>query len=109
MTSLLMLLNAISAIFLVVVILLQRSDDGLGGAFGAGGATSIMSGADAKQALTRTTAVLAVLFMGSSLVLAMLTVNNSGAKSVVAEDVAIEEKLDAVPLPSLPQTLPENQ
>ena len=108
MTSLLMLLNAIAAVFLVIVILLQRSDDGLGGAFGAGGSTSLMSGADAKQALTKTTAVLAIIFMGSSLVLAMLTVNKGDAKSVISADTVVEEKA-AVPAPSLPQTLPDAQ
>jgi|GEM_PF-2176236 len=60
--SLLLVLNVVSAISLVLLILLQRSETSVGGAFG-GGAT----GTQVRNPLAKPTAWLAAIFMLSCL------------------------------------------
>jgi preprotein translocase subunit SecG len=72
MTIVLVVLHLLIAIALVGVILLQRSE---GGGLGMGGGSSgggFMTGRAAANALTRATAILAALFITTSLVLALL-------------------------------------
>jgi preprotein translocase subunit SecG len=57
------------AIGIVILVLLQRSE---GGALGIGGTNSFMTGREAANMLTRTTAVLAAAFMATSIFLAIL-------------------------------------
>ncbi len=72
MGSVLLVLQLIVAIFLVAVILMQRSNggalSGLGGDSGIGG---LLSARGKGNILTRTTAVLATLFFGLSLALSI--------------------------------------
>lgn len=72
MGSVLLVLQLIVAIFLVAVILMQRSNggalSGLGGDSGIGG---LLSARGKGNILTRTTAVLATLFFGLSMALSI--------------------------------------
>jgi preprotein translocase subunit SecG len=76
MQSVLIVIQLIVSIGLVIVILLQRSE---GGALGMGGSGSGMGGffspRGAGDALTRTTAVLAILFFIASLGLTLLALH----------------------------------
>jgi preprotein translocase subunit SecG len=73
-------IQALIAAALVGVILVQRSE---GGGLGVGGSPSgFMSARGAADFLTRSTAVLATLFVVLSIILAALAVNASSARQI---------------------------
>ncbi len=76
MITILLVVHVLLCVALIVVVLLQRSEGGLGGlgggSAGGGGMSGFMTGRSAANVLTRTTAVLAALFMATSLILAVL-------------------------------------
>ncbi len=74
MTAFLLVIHVCVAVALVGSILLQRSDGGALGGIGGGSDpfSGVMSSRGSANLLTRTTAVLAVAFMGISLLLAVL-------------------------------------
>ena len=78
MFAFLLVVHAIIAAALVTVILMQRSE---GGGLGMGGSPSgLMSARGAADFLTRATTILATLFVGFSIVLAVFAANHrSGA------------------------------
>ena len=82
-------LEIIIAIFMVAVILLQRSEGGaLGiGGGGGGGAGGLMSARGAGDLLTRLTAILATAFIAVSLTLAVLTGHREDGTSVFDDSV----------------------
>ncbi len=81
MTTFLLVVHALIALALVTVILLQRSE---GGGLGIGGGTGggMVSVRGAANLLTRATTVLAVLFIGTSILLAVLAAGTSKPKAV---------------------------
>jgi preprotein translocase subunit SecG len=76
MHTVLLVIHVFVAITLVGIILLQRSEGGGLGLGGGGGSGSFMSVRGTANMLTRTTAILAGLFMVTSLLLAMLAGNH---------------------------------
>ncbi len=84
MRTVLLVIHVFVAIALVGIILLQRSEGGGLGLGGGGGSNSFMSVRGTANLLTRTTAVLAAVFMITSLVLAMLA-GNHGQGSLLDE------------------------
>lgn len=83
--------QAIIAAALVGVILMQRSE---GGGLGVGGSpTGMLSARGAADFLTRTTRILAILFVLMSIVLAGLAINVTG-------DQAVETTLDRTVAPA---------
>ncbi len=100
MTAVLLVIHLMLAIGLVTVVLLQRSDGGalggLGGGGGpAGGFGGLMSGRQSANLLTRTTAILAACFVGSSLILAILAAHRSQPSSILEAPVEYEQTLPA--------------
>jgi preprotein translocase subunit SecG len=88
-------LQALIALGLVAVILMQRSE---GGGLGVGGSPSgLMSARGAADFLTRATAVLASLFVLLSIVLAALAVNTGSSRTV---DTSLQR--GAAPVPVTP-------
>lgn len=81
MITFLLVVHTLIAIALVAVILLQRSE---GGGLGIGGGTGggLMSARGAANLLTRSTTVLASLFIISSIVLAVLAAGTNKAKPI---------------------------
>jgi len=76
----LMVVQALVAALLVGVILMQKSE---GGGLGTGGSPSgFMSARGAADFLTRTTAILAGVFVVLSIVLAAMAANTSGARTI---------------------------
>jgi len=76
----LMVVQAIVAALLVGVILMQKSE---GGGLGTGGSPSgFMSARGAADFLTRTTAILATVFVVLSIVLAAMAANTSGGRTI---------------------------
>lgn len=90
MTTILLIIHLLIALALVGVILLQRSEGGAlgigGGGGGAGGGLGgFMSGRASANLLTRTTALLAVGFIATSLILAILASHRTAPTSILDE------------------------
>jgi len=103
METILLVIHVIVAIFLIGVVLLQRSEGGALGMGGGGGTGGLMTGRGAANLLTRTTAILAAAFMGTSIVLAILSGNHSAPTSILDEPVKLEDPAKTAPAePSAP-------
>lgn len=76
-------LQAIVAAAMVGTILMQKSEGGGLGLGGGGAPGGMLSARGAGDFLTRTTAVLAVTFVGLSIVLAAMAVNSASGQAVV--------------------------
>ena len=89
MENLFLALNIVSAVLLIIVVLFQKSE---GGALGIGASQdSLISSRAAGNFLTKTTAVLAAVFIISSVLLTILSQEKIYNKSVLEK---IEEKQD---------------
>ena len=90
MENIVLTLNIILAILLVIVVLLQRSD---GGALGIGASQeSFISSRSAGNFLTKTTAIIATLFIITSISLTIISNEGKSSSSVLEK---IEEKQDS--------------
>jgi preprotein translocase subunit SecG len=90
MYTVLLVIHTIVVLFLIMMVLIQRTEsDGMAG-LGGGGGNQFMTGRSAANFMTRTTAILAAVFMTSSLVLAVI-VSRTTAHSIVDAVPAIEE------------------
>jgi preprotein translocase subunit SecG len=100
----LLVVHTIIAIGLVGVILLQRSE---GGGLGIGGGTGggLMTARGAANLLTRSTTILATLFIVSSIVLAVLAAGTNQVKKV---DTSLAAPVTAPAAPVLPVPAPAN-
>jgi preprotein translocase subunit SecG len=96
MIILLLVIHILIAIALVGVILLQKSEGGALG-MGGGGMSGFMTGRSTANLLTRTTAILALLFFATSLSLVWFSNRGRAPRSI------IEQGAPAVPVaPSTP-------
>ena len=90
MTTVLLVVHLLIAIGLVGSVLLQRSEGGGlgmgGGGGGGGGMGGFMTGRATADLLTRTTAILAALFMATSLTLAILA-DSSGSRGSILDEM----------------------
>lgn len=100
MYTVLLVVHTLLVLFLIVIVLIQRSDSdgmaGLGG--GGGGGNQFLTGRGQANLLTRTTAILAAAFMGTSLVLAIMA--NRMSEGSIVDTIAVEES--SVPLGEVP-------
>lgn len=78
MSTVLLILEMFVTIALIGVVLIQRSEGGGLGIGSSQGMGSFMSGRGTANLLTRTTAVLAAIFMGLALALALINHGTSG-------------------------------
>ncbi len=89
--------HVVCCTLLIIIVLMQSGKgEGLAGAFGAGGGQTIF-GSRTGDILTRTTTILAIVFMVTSLVLARLSTHRG--ESIVERLATTEE---SVPGPSEP-------
>ncbi|HTN96966.1 MAG TPA: preprotein translocase subunit SecG [Nordella sp.] len=79
MQTVLLVVHLIIALALIAVVLLQRSEGGALGIGGGGGAGSLFSARGVGNTLTRTTAVLAVIFFMTSIGLTLLAGRTGGS------------------------------
>ncbi len=96
MENILLVVHLMLALAMIVVVLLQRSEGGaLGiGGGGGGGMSGFMTGRSAANVLTRATAILAALFLLTSIVLAKLSRGSGEATgSVVSEPITEQPAL----------------
>ena len=101
MESVLLIIHAILAVILIIVVLIQRAE---GGALGIGGGSDGMSPRGSADVLTRTTAVIAALFVVTSISLTILSLRSSDRTLSFDEPENISsDQLNIEDLPELPQ------
>ena len=92
MDNFVLILNIILAILLIAVVLLQRSE---GGALGLGvSQDSFISSRSASNFLTKATAIIATLFIITSISLTVVSKEKFSSSSVLEEIEEEEEKID---------------
>lgn len=110
MLTVLLVIHLIIAIALIAVVLLQRSEGGALG-IGGGGAGSLFSARGVGNTLTRTTAILAVIFFITSIGLTLLA-KHTGGGSLFDRPAAQQNQGETLPagnqggsvLPELPSS-----
>ncbi|NQV45343.1 MAG: preprotein translocase subunit SecG [Rhodospirillales bacterium] len=103
MTTVLLVIHLLIAIGLVGVVLMQRSEGGgLGMGGGGGGMGGFMTGRATADLLTRTTGILAALFMATSLTLAILADTKNDSGSILDEMQPVAPADQAPSAPSAP-------
>ncbi|WP_025898982.1 preprotein translocase subunit SecG [Sneathiella glossodoripedis] len=95
METILLVIHVLITVFLIGVVLLQRSE---GGALGIGGGTGgVMTGRGAANLLTRTTAILAAAFFATSIGLAIVSGLHTAPTSILDQPVEAETGAGDVP------------
>ncbi len=102
MSTVLLIIHLFVTLALIGVVLIQRSEGGGLGIGSSQGMGSFMSGRGTANLLTRTTAVLAVIFMGLSLTLALIDRGTSAAPGRSILDAAPASSTTAPPAPVAP-------
>lgn len=98
METVLLVVHLLVAIFLVSVILMQRSSGGaLDGLGGGSGANSILSARGTGNFLTRLTAILATIFFITSLSLSLLYKSGEPKATSILESALAEQSVPDVP------------
>ena len=97
MSTVILVIHVLLALALVVVVLLKRSEGGGLGMGGGGGMSGFLTGRATANVLTRATAILAGLFMLTSIVLAVLAGHNSRARSIVDRPASAPASTDQAP------------
>lgn len=88
MVTFLTVVHVIVSLFLILVVLLQQGKgQDIAGAFGGGGSQANVGARSATTVLHRLTTVAAVMFMFTSLGLAIL-ISNPGSNSVISQEAA---------------------
>jgi len=100
LSVILMTVHMMLALALIGVVLLQRSEGGMGG-LGGGGMSGFMTTRGSANLLTKTTRWLAGTFMATSLVLAWLAVHAHTAKPIIPPEPA---PVEAPVIPAPDQT-----
>jgi preprotein translocase subunit SecG len=107
MSTIILVIHLIIAVALVAVVLLQRSEGGaLGiGGGGGGGMSGFLTGRSTANLLTRTTAILAALFVITSLTLAKLS--GGGVSRSIFEQAPVPQTTAPAPSEAVPAPPPE--
>lgn len=84
MQTVLIVIHLLIVLALIVTVLLQRSEGGLGlGGGSSGGVSGFMTGRGQANALTRATAILATLFFATSITLAIMAHHSNAPRSIL--------------------------
>lgn len=107
MYEILLVIHTLIVIFLIGIILLQKPEsDGLGGLGGSAG--SILSGRAKGNLLTRTTAILATIFICTSIILAVISGHrNAGSIVDKIEETPAPAAAEAPAKPAAPVSVPK--
>jgi preprotein translocase subunit SecG len=103
MILLILVLHVLIVIALVGVVLMQKSEGGALG-IGGGGMSGFMTGRSTANLLTRATAILAALFMTTSVLLVVLSNQHPAARSILGGGTATQPAIPAAPSPAVPAT-----
>lgn len=93
MTTALMILQAITSVILIIVVLLQFGKGAEAGLMTAAGSESIMSSSTRGNVMVKITAVLAIIFLGNSILLARLQ-DTKFQKSILDSEKPISRPLN---------------
>ena len=101
MDTYLLIIHALLAVVLIIVVLVQRAE---GGALGIGGGSDGMSPRGSADILTRTTAIIAILFVITSISLTVLSLKSSD-RTLNFDDADTQQTNEDLieVLPELPQ------
>ena len=106
MSNVLLVIHLMLAVAMIGVVLLQRSEGGGlgigGGGGGGGGMSGFLTGRGAANLLTRATAILAGLFMMTSITLTILASSAGERRSIVDELPASAPAQEEPAIPSVP-------
>lgn len=98
MGSILLVIHLMTAIFLVILILMQRSGGGaLNGLGGGSGANSFLSARGTGNLLTRMTAILATVFFITSIALSIYYKGAERKSASVVETAPVSQDVPNVP------------
>ncbi len=101
--TVLMVIHTIIVLFLIMMVLIQRTDsDGMGG-LGGGGGNQFMTGRATANLMTRTTAILAAAFMISSLILAVYGSRMTGGSIMDTVDTTAAPVTDTLTKETAPE------
>ena len=103
MQTLILTLHIIVCVLLVILVLLQAGKEGMGVIFG-GGNSSVFGSGGAGGILAKLTALMAVIFVVTSISYTLVTSSRPSSQSTIL-DVKIEEP--AAPRPVAPPLLPQ--
>ena len=96
MTTAISIVHILAAIALVLIVLLQTGRGSeIGAAFGSGASQTLFGSSGTSGFMTRVTTVVVVIFMLTSLVLAMMYSSGRSVSSRMSIPAPIEEKLPA--------------
>jgi len=102
----LLVVHVLVTIALIGIVLIQKSEGGalgIGGSGGGGGGMGgFMTGRETANLLTRTTAILATLFMGLSLTIAIVTGQNKEPSSILDSQPNTVQTVPATTTPAEP-------
>jgi preprotein translocase subunit SecG len=99
--TLLMIVHILSATCIVALVLVQRGKGADAGAgFGAGASGTVFGARGATTALSRATAILATVFMITSLTLAYMGTRSAAPAQSVLEQLAGEGEKEIPPVPT---------
>jgi preprotein translocase subunit SecG len=102
MFTVLLVIHVLVTLALIGVVLIQRSEGGGLGIGGGQGMGSFMTGRGTANLLTRTTAILATVFLGLSLLLALMTRNGNTSASAIFNVPATTAPISAPATPAAP-------
>jgi preprotein translocase subunit SecG len=103
LSTVLLIIHLFVTLALIGVVLIQRSEGGGLGIGSSQGMGSFMSGRGTANLLTRTTAILAVIFMGLSLTLALMNRGTSGpTRSILDTPAPASSSTTPPPAPAAP-------
>jgi preprotein translocase subunit SecG len=98
MEQVLLVIQVIVTLAMIIMVLIQRSDsDGFGLSGGSG--NNLLSGRSSANLMTRTTGILAAIFMANALLLGVIAAN--GRSSSIVETIQ-EQQADAPGVPMVP-------
>ena len=92
MENIVLLIHIILAVIFIIVILIQRAE---GGALGIGGGSDGMTPRGTGDVLTRITAIVATMFIITSITLAIISMQSS-EKTINFDDLNIQDELDTL-------------
>ena len=94
-TTILIIINVFAALAIIVLTMMQQGKGDMGSAFGGGGSQSMFGSRGSANFLSRSTAIMCVVFFITSLALAYIYAKRADISSVVDTGSVIEQSIDA--------------